>query len=153
MGVTKRIIKEGAGETPKKGDSITCHYTGTLENGTVFDSSVQRKQPFTVNIGVGQVIKGWDEGIMGMKVGEKCVLTCTPDYAYGDRGAGKVIPPGATLNFEVELLSMGPAAVGAANYFRWALRAAPILWMLWTRRADVVEWLGTKGIVLPFEIP
>eukprot|EP00040_Diaphanoeca_grandis_P004633 m.29564 g.29564 ORF g.29564 m.29564 type:complete len:109 (-) comp16118_c0_seq1:280-606(-) len=107
MGVTKEIISAGDGVTfPKKGQSLTMHYTGKLEDGTVFDSSVAKNRPFTFQIGVGQVIKGWDEGVIQMSVGEKATLSISPDFGYGARGAGGVIPPNAKLIFEVELLSI-----------------------------------------------
>ena len=96
----------GTGESPKPGQTVTVHYTGTLENGSKFDSSVDRGQPFTFQIGLGQVIKGWDEGVAGMKVGGKRTLVIPPDLGYGARGAGGVIPPNATLKFEVELLDV-----------------------------------------------
>lgn len=96
----------GAGESPKLGQMVTVHYTGTLENGTKFDSSVDRGQPFTFQIGVGRVIKGWDEGVMTMKIGGKRKLIIPPSLGYGARGAGGVIPPNATLIFEVELLGV-----------------------------------------------
>jgi peptidylprolyl isomerase len=99
-------IVVGEGESPKPGQMVTVHYTGTLENGTKFDSSVDRGQPFNFKIGVGQVIKGWDEGVMTMKVGGKRKLTIPPQLGYGARGAGGVIPPNATLIFDVELLGV-----------------------------------------------
>lgn len=101
----KEILKEGEGASPKKGQKVTVHYTGWLENGKKFDSSVDRGQKFQFNIGQGQVIKGWDEGVIGMKIGEKAKFTIPADMAYGTRGAGGVIPPNATLIFEVELFS------------------------------------------------
>lgn len=91
----------------KQGDTLTMHYTGTLQDGTKFDSSYDRDQPFTFTLGVGQVIKGWDLGLVDMCVGEKRKLTIPPALGYGDRGAGNVIPGGATLNFEVELINIG----------------------------------------------
>eukprot|EP01061_Rhynchopus_euleeides_P037587 TRINITY_DN641_c0_g1_i1.p2 TRINITY_DN641_c0_g1~~TRINITY_DN641_c0_g1_i1.p2 ORF type:complete len:110 (+),score=53.90 TRINITY_DN641_c0_g1_i1:56-385(+) len=108
MGVTKEVVKAGDGQNfPKAGDRLTMHYTGTLaSNGQKFDSSVDRGQPFQFQIGVGQVIRGWDEGVMQMSVGEKAVLKLTSDFGYGARGAGGVIPPNADLNFEVELLKI-----------------------------------------------
>jgi peptidylprolyl isomerase len=96
----------GTGESPKPGQMVTVHYTGTLENGTKFDSSVDRGQPFVFQIGVGRVIRGWDEGVMTMKVGGKRRLIIPSELGYGARGAGGVIPPNATLIFEVELLGV-----------------------------------------------
>jgi peptidylprolyl isomerase len=96
----------GKGASPRAGKQVTVHYTGTLENGTKFDSSVDRNQPFSFIIGVGQVIKGWDEGVMTMKVGGKRKLIIPATLGYGARGAGGVIPPNATLLFDVELLDV-----------------------------------------------
>ncbi|MGL5034297.1 MAG: FKBP-type peptidyl-prolyl cis-trans isomerase [Microcystaceae cyanobacterium] len=96
----------GTGALPTSGSTVTVHYTGKLVDGKVFDTSKKRNQPFSFQIGVGQVIKGWDEGVMTMKVGGKRTLTIPPDLAYGKGGAGGVIPPDATLIFEVELLEV-----------------------------------------------
>jgi FKBP-type peptidyl-prolyl cis-trans isomerase len=99
-------LKAGAGPECKAGDSVAVHYTGTLENGTKFDSSRDRGQPFSFKLGKGQVIKGWDVGVAGMKVGGQRKLVIPADEGYGARGAGGVIPPNATLHFDVELLKI-----------------------------------------------
>lgn len=96
----------GTGEVAKKGDTVAVHYVGTLLDGTKFDSSRDRNQTFEFTLGQGRVIKGWDEGVPGMKVGGKRTLTIPSDMAYGSRGAGAVIGPDATLKFEVELVSI-----------------------------------------------
>ncbi|EFY95677.1 hypothetical protein MHUMG1_08146 [Metarhizium humberi] len=109
MGVTKTTLKEGSGAQPTNGQTVTIEYTGWLKDtskpdskGAKFDSSVGRGD-FVVQIGVGQVIKGWDQGVTQMKVGEKATLDISPDFAYGARGYPPIIPPNSTLIFDVEL--------------------------------------------------
>merc|ERR1711953_859219 len=104
MSFTVEKLNEGSGPTVPPGTKVKVHYTGKLTDGTVFDSSVDRGQPLEFVVGVGQVIRGWDEGITQLQKGQKAILTCPPDYAYGAAGAGGVIPPNATLTFEVELV-------------------------------------------------
>jgi FKBP-type peptidyl-prolyl cis-trans isomerase FkpA len=96
----------GDGAVAKSGDQVTVHYTGWLTNGSKFDSSHDRRDPFSFSLGRGNVIAGWDEGVAGMKIGGKRKLTIPPDLGYGPYGAGGVIPPNATLVFEVELLAV-----------------------------------------------
>lgn len=100
-------VEVGTGATPQPGQTVIVHYTGTLEDGTKFDSSRDRNSPFSFKIGLGQVIRGWDEGLSTMRVGGKRQLIIPPDLGYGARGAGGVIPPNATLLFDVELLNIG----------------------------------------------
>lgn len=106
QGMKIETTKEGTGAEITNGKTAVVHYTGKLENGTVFDSSVSRGTPFEFPLGAGMVIKGWELGVLGMKVGEKRILTIPAEFGYGERGAGGVIPPNATLIFEVELLAI-----------------------------------------------
>lgn len=100
------ILQQGTGEPVKNGDKVTVNYVGTLEDGTKFDSSIDRGQPFTFTPGEGSVIQGWELGVVGMKVGEKRKLTIPPELAYGEQGAGGIIPPNTTLIFEIDLLGI-----------------------------------------------
>src|SRR3989344_3091990 len=104
-GVQVEILKEGTGIEAKNGNMVAVHYTGVLENGVKFDSSIDRGIPFEFTLGAGQVIRGWDIGVEGMKAGEKRKLTIPSNLAYGSRGAGGVIPPNTILIFEVELIT------------------------------------------------
>jgi FKBP-type peptidyl-prolyl cis-trans isomerase FkpA len=116
-GLSATIVQNGYGRVAEAGDYVEVHYTGWLHDetaadnrGNKFDSSVDRGEKFHFRLGAGQVIKGWDQGVAGMLIGEKRELTLSPDMGYGDRGAGNVIPPGATLVFEVELFGLeGPS--------------------------------------------
>jgi FKBP-type peptidyl-prolyl cis-trans isomerase len=106
-GLTYEDLVTGDGALARSGDEVTVHYTGWLQSGRKFDSSVDRGEPFSFSLGRGNVIAGWDEGVAGMKVGGRRKLTIPPDLGYGPYGAGNVIPPNATLVFEVELLEVG----------------------------------------------
>jgi len=106
-GLTIEDLVLGEGAAAAAGNSVTVHYTGWLTSGSKFDSSKDRNDPFVFHLGAGQVIRGWDEGVQGMLVGGKRKLTIPPELGYGARGAGGVIPPNATLVFEVELLAVG----------------------------------------------
>ena len=105
-GLVIEDVKVGTGKEAKAGDTVTVHYTGWLTNGKKFDSSLDRNEPFTFHLGGGEVIRGWDEGVAGMKVGGKRKLTIPSKLGYGENGAGDTIPPNATLKFDVELLGI-----------------------------------------------
>ncbi|MCB1955871.1 MAG: FKBP-type peptidyl-prolyl cis-trans isomerase [Rhodocyclaceae bacterium] len=105
-GLVIEDLVAGNGDTAESGKTVSVHYTGWLTDGTKFDSSKDRNQPFSFPLGAGYVIKGWDQGVQGMKVGGTRKITIPPELGYGARGAGGVIPPNATLVFEVELLGV-----------------------------------------------
>jgi len=105
--IEMQTLTEGTGTQAKSGDRVTVHYVGTLTDGKKFDSSRDRGKGFSFTLGEGRVIKGWEIGVTGMKIGEKRKLTIPPDLAYGARGFPPVIPPNSTLVFEVELLEVG----------------------------------------------
>src|SRR5262249_51408317 len=105
-GLMYKDVKVGTGTEAKAGDNVTVRYTGRLENGRTVDSSVDRDEPFSFRLGAGEVIKGWDEGVAGMKEGGKRKLIIPPELGFGARGAGKAIPPNAVLIFDVELLKV-----------------------------------------------
>lgn len=105
-GLKYEDLVEGTGDVATVGQKVTVHYTGWLTDGSKFDSSLDRNQPFDFALGRGMVIRGWDEGVAGMKIGGKRKLTIPPQLGYGAQGAGGVIPPNATLVFEVELLAL-----------------------------------------------
>lgn len=102
-------IKAGTGDVAKDGDHVKVHYTGWFTSGKKFDSSVDARQPYSFTLGKGEVIKGWDEGVTGMKVGGKRQLRIPPELAYGEKGYKNIIPPNATLIFDVQLLAVSPA--------------------------------------------
>ena len=108
MGLQIDDLRPGTGAEARPGNNVTVHYVGTLTNGTKFDSSRDRGQGFAFKLGAGQVIKGWDQGVAGMKVGQLRKLTIPPELAYGTRGFPPAIPPNSTLVFEVELLDVKP---------------------------------------------
>lgn len=105
-GLIYEDVIEGSGDAATLGQTVSVHYTGWLTDGTKFDSSKDRNEPFEFPLGAGYVIRGWDEGVQGMRVGGVRKLTIPPELGYGARGAGGVIPPNATLSFEVELLEI-----------------------------------------------
>jgi len=102
----KQILTEGEGKRVYNGDTAVVHYVGTLEDGTKFDSSLDRNETFSFILGAGQVIQGWEQGVLGMQVGEERILTIAPSLGYGEAGAGEIIPPNATLIFVVKLMEI-----------------------------------------------
>ena len=144
-GLQSQILLEGIGSSAQAGNKVAVHYTGKLSDGTVFDSSLARNKPFVFTLGAGEVIKGWDQGIQGMKVGEKRQLTIPTDLAYGAAGAGSVIPPNAILVFEVEMLKISspPKLIQATSSQLLDAQKSDII-IVDIRRTE--EWLET-GII------
>jgi rhodanese-related sulfurtransferase len=139
------VIAEGGGETAKYGMQVSVHYQGRLTDGTVFDDSQKRGTPFSFTLGSGQVIPGWEQGVAGMKIGEKRVLTIPPELGYGAAGAGGVIPPNATLVFDVELVAVAiPPKLGDATAADLKAAQKEGVVVIDIRRAE--EWAET-GII------
>ena len=107
MGVERIVLSPGSGRKPTHGEMVVAHYVGRFRDGKEFDNSRARNKPLTFIIGIGSVIKGWDEGIMQMQLGEKALLKVTSDYGYGEEGLPGMVPPNSDLEFEVELLQAG----------------------------------------------
>lgn len=139
------VIAEGDGETAQNGMQVSVHYQGRLTDGTIFDDSQKRGTPFSFTLGSGQVIPGWEQGIAGMKIGEKRVLTIPPELGYGAAGAGGVIPPNATLVFDVELVAVAiPPKLGDATAADLQAAQKNGVVVIDIRRAE--EWAET-GII------
>lgn len=113
-GLTYIVTRHGTGQPLKAGDTVSVHYTGLLTNGTKFDSSLDRNEPFQFPLGAGRVIKGWDEGLLQLRVGDQATLIIPPQLGYGARGAGDVIPPDATLIFIIEVVGVKEASTTGA---------------------------------------
>lgn len=137
-------IEKGTGETADVGETVTVHYTGWLMDGTKFDSSLDRGTPFSFTLGERRVIPGWEQGVEGMQVGGKRELIIPPELAYGSRGAGGVIPPNATLKFEIELLEVQAKKFGEVNSSELGAKLASGATVIDIRRPD--EWKQT-GVV------
>lgn len=137
-------VKPGSGDEALRFSVVDVHYTGRLEDGSVFDSSLERGEPFRFTLSAGQVIPGWDMGILGMQVGAKRKLTIPPDLAYGAAGAGGVIPPNATLIFDVELLAVTPPPFDSIDNSQLAAKLQQGVKIIDIRRLD--EWKET-GVV------
>jgi len=116
MGVEVVLLHPGDGERPQVGDTVTTHYVGTIVGkGSTFGSSLVRGSPFITEVGVGKLIKGWDEGVLQLTCGSRAILKVSPDYAYGTRGFPPLIPPDSALEFEVELLEIKPSKASSEN--------------------------------------
>ena len=121
-GLTYLITKKGTGRQPKKGETVIVHYTGMLTNGVKFDSSHDRNDPLAFKLGLGQVIKGWDEGFSNLRVGDHAILVIPSDLAYGSKGAGGVIPPDSKLVFVVELVDVKSTSLTTMESAKRALK-------------------------------
>jgi len=143
--LTFKITSPGQGESAKLGQRASLHYIGKLDDGTIFDSSHSRGEPFSFTLGAGQVIQGWEQGILGMKIGETRILNIPPELGYGERGAGRTIPPNAALTFEVELVSLeDPPKLANATVEEFKAIQSEGAIIIDIRRAE--EWAET-GII------
>lgn len=140
-GVCKCILKSGFGGTPSFGDTIETHYVGKLENGEIFDSSIQRGKTFKFRIGKEKVIRGWEGGFATMKKGEKAILKCRSDYAYGSRALGP-IPANATLIFEVELIHFGPDPRNIETITGVVFMSLVVIFLLYKNTDKILTILG-----------
>eukprot|EP00457_Paulinella_chromatophora_P021975 gb/GEZN01024657.1/.p1 GENE.gb/GEZN01024657.1/~~gb/GEZN01024657.1/.p1 ORF type:complete len:171 (+),score=2.61 gb/GEZN01024657.1/:25-537(+) len=148
-GLTKRIMQEGKGEVVPEGHYVSVHYTGTLTDGTQFDSSRQHGKPFQFKLGARNVILGWDLGVATMRLGERAMLTCSSDYGYGSSGTGP-IPGNATLNFDIEVLGHQE---GATFEFPWTIVITIMCLLAIFLKPMGYDWTKLITALFPFLAP